>query len=60
MARLSPEVGEINKSIQSASLRRRLPPPATLAHKEKSKKMRLNEADMEAHGFRCKLPSCEC
>ena len=45
--------------IQGASLRRRLPPPATLAHKEELK-MRTNEAYREVHGFRCKLTTCKC
>ena len=32
-----------------------LPPPAAITHKEELNKMRMNEADREAHGFRCKL-----
>ena len=45
---------------QDASLRGRLPPPITPAHKQESTKMRTNEADRMAHGFRCKLATCKC
>ena len=46
--------------IQGASLRGRLPPPATLAHKEDLHQMRMNEAGREVRGFRCKLATCTC
>ena len=47
-------------AIQGASLRGRLPPPATLVHKEEWNKMRMNEADRVVHDFRCKLTTCKC
>ena len=36
------------------------PPPATLAQKEEMNKMRIDEADREVDGFRCKLATCKC
>ena len=62
--RTGQEVGEYTEavlrtrrdlSIQRSSLGGRLPPPATLAHKEEMNKMRMNEVDREVHGFRSKL-----
>ena len=44
--------------VQGASIRGRLPPSATLAHKVELDKMPRNEADREVHGFRCKLATC--
>ena len=51
------EEDKISKSIQGISLR---PPSVTLAHKEELNKMRMNEANREVHGFRCKLATCRC
>ena len=45
--------------IQGASLRGRLPPPATRAHKQEHE-VRMNEADRVVHDFRCKLTTCKC
>ena len=33
--------------------------PDTLAHKEGLNKMRMNEADRDVHGFKCKLATCK-
>ena len=53
----NPQQGMI---LQGASLRGRLPPPATLAHKEESIEQNANEADSEVRDFRCKLMTCKC
>ena len=53
----NPQQGMI---LQGASLRGRLPPPATLAHKEESIEQNANEADSEVRDFRCKLTTCKC
>ena len=43
------------KYIRGASLRGRLRPPATLAHKQEFNKMLMTGSHREVHGFRCKL-----
>ena len=55
----TPHASYILCQIQGASPRGRLPPPATLAHKELNK-MRMTESHKEVHGFRCKLATCKC
>ena len=54
------ELSGICSRMQGASLRGRLPPPATLAHKEELNSMRMAESHREVHGFRCKLATCKC
>ena len=48
------------KYIRGASLRGRLRPPATLAHKQEFNKMPMTTSHREVHGFRCKLATCKC